>query len=197
MVKPSPDIFNPELVARQSERLSVAFPLSQCKRLVALLAGDSGQLEGEFEVIRLGRQITIAGHFATKVTLECQRCLNNLVHPIAAEFKFVLVPDQTAADKLADEQDPLIIGEDGMLNVIDIFEDEIILQLPTVPRHAAVEECIFDVTVEIQDGANFAEAQTAQTAATDMPAVQAGVQRGRDVFAELKNMRFDEKHSDK
>ena len=177
MVKPAPSRFNPELLARQSERLSVAFPLAQCRRLAELLADDSGELNGSFKVSRQGKRLSAKGHFDTVFTLICQRCLSTYQHGVAADFDFALVNNQDEADALPEELDPVLLADDGMLHVVDMLEDELILQVPTVPKHADVDECVFEVAVDLEAST---EAQGTDT------------QRGSDAFAELKKLRFGE-----
>jgi len=187
MVRPAPNSFNPEQVARQPETMSVAFPLSRCKRLVALMAVDSGELAGEITVSRIGERLVVRGKYSTRYMLECQRCLQSFEYPIDANFELTLVADQSAADALPEELDPLIVGEDGMLDVVDIFEDELILQIPTVPRHTSVEQCSFAVQVDVEVFAGDGPGETKPGSEPEPPK-----QRGQDVFAELKKLRFDD-----
>jgi len=42
---------------------------------------------------------------------------------------------------MADEFDPVVLDEHGQIHVVDMFEDELILQLPTVPKHDNEEDC--------------------------------------------------------
>lgn len=76
---------------------------------------------------------------AATVRLTCQRCLQPMDEPLAVARSFRFVADEAAAereDELADE-DVLALPPRGRLDLQPLVEDELILALPIVPRHAA------------------------------------------------------------
>jgi len=233
MVCPVPDRFNPARLAASSEvrggrddphngsggqdgSYATTFRLTDCKRLVQLLAtdipgqpADSGepdvrQLESgsdepveadparsdppgascevTFALKPWGKHVMAVGQLRSSYRLQCQRCLETFDFPVNAQFELVLVPDQDAADRLPESIDPVILAEDGMIHVVDLFEDELILQVPAIPRHASAEECRFDVPVTLLD----AEEPEVNGTETEKSGKRA------NPFAALKDLKFDQ-----
>lgn len=188
MVSPAPERFSPDLLSRQPQRLSADFPLAKCTRLADFLAEsdaadqvseDRGaSLKAEFECTRQGRLLLIKGELETVYRLECQRCLQPFDHNVVSSFEFVMVEDQAQAEELADEFDPVILDDEGMISLVQLFEDELILLVPSVPKHESPEDCEFSVDVTIDE--------------TPDTQKSSGVQRAESAFAELKNLRFDD-----
>lgn len=75
------------------------------------------------------------------IALVCQRCLEPYVQPLASRSAFVLVDSEAAADALfdatsEDDEAPEPLVADRPLDAITLMEDELLLALPLVPRHA-------------------------------------------------------------
>lgn len=72
------------------------------------------------------------------VRLTCQRCLQPVDEPLAIARSFRFVADEAEAereDELA-EEDVMALPPRGRLDLLPLVEDELILALPIVPRHA-------------------------------------------------------------
>ena len=68
----------------------------------------------------------------------CQRCLQPVDLPLALERDFLFAPTEEQAqawDAERDEADVLVLSKS--LNILELVEDELILELPLVPRHDA------------------------------------------------------------
>lgn len=184
MTSAAPERFSPDLLVRQPERLTAQFSLTRCSRLTELLADGAGTLSAEFELRRHGKHVAVAGQLGTTYQLECQRCLAVYTHQVSSEFEFVLVPDEATAQALDEELDPVILDEDGMIDLVRLFEDELILLVPSVPKHETPAECEFAVEVTIDE--NFTE--VADSASSDK-----GDKRNtpeENAFSVLKNLQF-------
>ena len=71
------------------------------------------------------------------VTLVCQRCLGPLQTPVEVDRWFRFVADEataTAQDEIC-EEDILVVAPD--FNLHALIEDELLLELPYIPRHEA------------------------------------------------------------
>ena len=70
------------------------------------------------------------------VTLQCQRCLQAMAHTLLVDrpFRFVRTEAQAEALDEAAEEDVLVLVP--RLDLHALIEDELILALPLVPRHA-------------------------------------------------------------
>ena len=65
----------------------------------------------------------------------CQRCLEPMVHGVTAEALFGIVSSAEDAEQLPERYEPLIVAERSLF-VADLVEDELLLSLPLVPKHA-------------------------------------------------------------
>ena len=79
---------------------------------------------------RPGLQIDATG----SVELACQRCLEAVAVPVAAHAELELAESQEAVD-LADDDIDRVVATRSMA-VAALVEDEVILALPMVPKHA-------------------------------------------------------------
>lgn len=75
------------------------------------------------------------GRLQTSVTLQCQRCNEHYVHDIDTEFCFCPITEQDDVDELPDAYEPVELNEHGEINLLELFEDELILTLPIVAMH--------------------------------------------------------------
>ena len=76
----------------------------------------------------------VKGELKTCVELRCQRCLESFSYDIIAGFLMGLVRRLEAAEDLPSRYDPLVVT-DGILILKDMIEEELIVNLPVVPRH--------------------------------------------------------------
>ncbi len=157
MVKPTPSRFNPDLLARDPAQYSVSVPLSQFKRLQEFLldetvtestsvagseADSSGMLTAEFRFSVRQKTTMVAGTFRATFLLECQRCLEPVQHSVEAPFEFAFAKDEATARAMPDEVDPVVLDDAGQIHVVDLFEDELILHVPSVPKHVESDTCV-------------------------------------------------------
>lgn len=76
-------------------------------------------------------------HVQSVVSLQCQRCLEPVDHPVDQTVELELCEDQREIDGADDDTDRLLASQS--LDVIDLIEDEILLALPMIARHRACE----------------------------------------------------------
>lgn len=91
----------------------------------------------------------------TVAPMSCQRCLGAVQVPLDVDRHIVFAQDEDSAAALDDasEDDVLALASD--LNLRELLEDELLLALPLVPRHA---QCPDAVAMSAQD-ADFEAAQ--------------------------------------
>jgi uncharacterized protein len=68
--------------------------------------------------------------------LECQRCLQAFEEKVQFTSQFILLPTQEEVDAFPmddDEEDALLISH--QFDLIELFEDELLLNLPLIPKH--------------------------------------------------------------
>lgn len=69
------------------------------------------------------------------VTLQCQRCLQPVVEPLAVDRRFRFVRGEDEAARLDEELEDDVLALERSFDVIELLEDEFLLELPLVPRH--------------------------------------------------------------
>lgn len=69
------------------------------------------------------------------VTLQCQRCLQSVVQPLAVDRRLRFVRSEAEAERLDEASDDDVLVLLPRLDLHELVEDELILALPLVPRH--------------------------------------------------------------
>ncbi len=134
-----PELVDPWRSADQNRSFSGRVELEQLHRLTGALHAVSG--EAEFDLVFLRdeqRRPRISGHVRATLSLQCQRCLDELVLPVDAELNLAVIEVAAEAERLPEEVEPVQV-EEGMLRLLDIVEDELILAIPQVPMHGPSE----------------------------------------------------------
>lgn len=97
-------------------------------------------------------------HVQAQLLLDCQRCLGPLVQVIDRQTVFELVRRESDIDDSLDEDDddaPEQIVGARKFDLLDLIEDELILEVPYVPRH----EVCGDMAEVEEDSSDEAEGQ--------------------------------------
>lgn len=140
----APDPKAIELVSfcRQASTASGTWALAQFDRLVASFsASPDGVVAWSAE----GSSVPVAGdgpevwlHLKadTVVPLECQRCLQTFAEPLQVDRRMRFVRTEDEASRLDEELDDDVLVQPARLDLHALLEDELILALPLVPRHA-------------------------------------------------------------
>lgn len=141
MVKPTPSRFNPHLLARDSTQYSVNLPLAQFSRLKEMLLEDTGEMNATFSFTRRKNLVVVSGEIKSSYRLLCQWCLEPMSHAVVENFEFIFAKTEEEAQDMPEGLDPVVLDENGLVHVVDLFEDELILYLPTVARHDQKADC--------------------------------------------------------
>lgn len=141
MVKAIPQRFNPDLLARDGTRFELVLPQSQLPRLAQILEATEHDIHCSAMFSRRKKDILISGRIRTVFAVQCQRCLKPMTVDIDEPYELVFVENDEKAEALPDQLDPVVLDEHGHIHVVDLFEDEVILHVPDVPRHADLSVC--------------------------------------------------------
>ena len=167
-----PELIDPRKAVSNEAGFEGQLPLSQFVRLRAMLDDSTGSVH---YALRFGRDDqgrgTITGHVETGLRVRCQRCGGTLLLPVESAVSLALVDGIDEAEALPDDYDPWLL-EGRLMRSADLIEDELILSVPPIPRHA-------DGQCEAPAGAQAADAVAS--------AVRAAADGGKDrnPFAEL------------
>ncbi len=133
-------VINSLSFAREGRSLQGELPLSGLERLQDVLADVSGTVRYSLQG-RVGRQgkpqllLDVEGI----APVVCQRCLGLYAYPLSIASTLELIADEAeiSQDELEDDSRDFLVAQKEM-DVAALIEDEIILALPSAPRH---EEC--------------------------------------------------------
>ena len=126
---------DPFRLAEVRRLLEGEIPLAQMKRLASLLADTEGAvaLSLEFGVDSMGLA-TMTGTAQADLRLLCQRCLEPMPWPLDVELALAFIQPETDEAGIPGPYEPYVV-ESVPLRLSDMIEDEIILALPSIPRH--------------------------------------------------------------
>lgn len=112
--------------------------IKNMERLAPSLSNDSGEVSVDVEFGVDEQDVRfIRGQYSTHLMLRCQRCMEPFEYSISGDILVGIVHSEEEANQLPKDYNS-VIAEEGMLVLQDIIEDEIIVSLPVVPMHSAV-----------------------------------------------------------
>ena len=128
------------LGARQGE-LTGDVELARLPRLSGLLHSTAGSVRASLRLRQRGvGRLAATLELTTAVELVCQRCLEPFVQPIAERAELIFVEPGEAGASIPEGYEPIEL-DDGRLLPARLIEDELIVAMPLVPKHARVEDC--------------------------------------------------------
>lgn len=104
---------------------------------VCASVAETVEIEVKFDKDAQGLNF-LQGTLATSVELICQRCGDSFPHQIQVSFNYTPVKglELEDADELPEVYEPVEVNDHGEINLLSLFEDELILSLPIVALHA-------------------------------------------------------------
>jgi uncharacterized protein len=121
--------------------LSGDLEIGRLTRLAGLLHSDTGSVKAtlRFRQRRDG-WLSIELEYETAVELECQRCLEPFRHEIAAKVEIALLESDSMEPHVPEGFEPVAL-DNGRLMPARLVEDELIVSIPLVPKHARIDDC--------------------------------------------------------
>lgn len=137
-----PDLIDPRKAVAQSTRFDGELCLANLKRLSPLLfrgeGGDNSVTGSARYRLEFGRdgdgRSVVSGNVVAELPLCCQRCFDRYVLAVDVPVSLALVGGLDEANRLPEQYDPLLM-EDRLLRSSNLIEDELILAIPSIPRH--------------------------------------------------------------
>lgn len=134
MLNRLPEIIEPLHLADKRGELKGQIPVNSLERIAELLFSDEGFVFVELFFGREGRLAKIEGQLQTVLQLKCQSCLQAIELSVNSVVKLGIVSSIDQAKRLPEDYEPLLVEGDTMA-LRDIIEDELLLSLPTYPKH--------------------------------------------------------------
>ncbi len=120
--------------------IDFSIPLAELPRVSHELTTSDGEANGR---VRFSRQL---GHAVADLEVKagpavvCQRCMQPMRWPVDVNSRIALVVDYEAADRVPEGFDVYLVEADSV-SVRELVDEEVMLALPNVPRHAEGSEC--------------------------------------------------------
>lgn len=144
---PDPIRLDVQRLAEQGERLAGTWPLVELPRLAeSVLHGTPVQwhMQGERRPVAGGEpEVWLRLAAQSELALTCQRCLEPVHEPVAVDrwLRFVAGGEDVAAALDAQIEDDVLPLRPRM-DARELIEDELLLALPLVPRHAVCPQAL-------------------------------------------------------
>jgi uncharacterized protein len=134
MLNRLPEIIEPLHLADKRGELKGEIAVSSLKRIADMLYSDEGSVVVELFFGREGRLAKVEGRIHAVLQLECQSCLQAVEWSVDNVIKLGIVNSIDQANRLPEDYEPLLV-EDETMRLSDLIEDELLLNLPTYPKH--------------------------------------------------------------
>ena len=130
-----------ESLAKREVTLSDELDLGKLTRLRSLLHSDVGSVKASLHFRqRRGGWFALGLDYQAAVHLVCQRCLEPFRHELKESVNVVVADGDSLPATIPTGFEPYEL-EDGRFQPAQLIEDELIVAVPLVPKHARVEDC--------------------------------------------------------
>jgi uncharacterized protein len=120
--------------------IEFTIPLAELPRVSHELSTADGEARGKVRFAR-ERGLAVADlDVSAQPEVVCQRCMQVMRWPIKVQARIALVSDYNAADRVPEGLEVFLVEADSV-SVRDLVDEEILLALPNVARHAEGSEC--------------------------------------------------------
>jgi uncharacterized protein len=121
--------------------LSGEIELRRLSRLAGLLHSDAGSVRASLRVRqRRDDRLIVELEYAATLQLLCQRCLEPISHRVAERIDLAVIESTAASASVPAGCEPFEL-DDGRLLPVQLIEDELIVAIPLVPKHARIDDC--------------------------------------------------------
>jgi uncharacterized protein len=138
----SPHAVDVAALCREGLSLHGQWPLAAMTRLVSGLAATPADAMAPWHAHASLKPVTGGApemwlHLQASATvlLQCQRCLQDMTEAVRVDQRIRFVRTETEAARLDEESEDDVLALVPRLDLQTLFEDELILSLPLVPRH--------------------------------------------------------------
>jgi uncharacterized protein len=130
-----------ETLGARHGTLGGVIEIGKLPRLAALLRDDGGSVRASLRFQQRGDGwLAVRLEYETTVRLVCQRCLEPYSEGLAGRVDLVLAESESMPSAVPQGYEPVELDR-GRLLPAELIEDELIVSIPLVPRHARIEDC--------------------------------------------------------
>ena len=120
--------------------LDFSIPFTELPRVSRELTSPEGEARGHVRFSRQLGQAVADLEVSAQPEVVCQRCMQPMCWPVTVKSRVALVSDYDSADRVPQEMEVFLVEADSV-SVRDLVDEEVMLALPNVPRHAEDSEC--------------------------------------------------------
>ena len=120
--------------------IDFSIPLAELPRVSHELSATDGDANGKVRFSRQLGQAVADLDVSAQPEVVCQRCMQPMRWPVTVKSRIALVSDYTAADRVPEGLEVFLVEAESV-SVRDLVDEEILLALPNVARHAEGSEC--------------------------------------------------------
>ena len=132
------DLVNAVELAGRSARLERRLDLRHLPRLVEAGALEGTRARAELAFGRIEGRTTVEAQVSGDLVLTCQRCLRPCTCTVNEGASLVVMASD--AEEVPGGFEPLL-GDAERLSVTELIEEQLLLGLPLVPKHATIALC--------------------------------------------------------
>jgi uncharacterized protein len=159
----SPHAVDVAVLCREGAALQGHWPVAAMQRLVSGLAATpvdamaAWSAHGSTQPVTGGApEMWLHLQASATVLLQCQRCLQDMTEPLVVDRRIRFVRSEAEAARLDEDSDDDVLALVPRLDLQELFEDELILALPLVPRHDSCPKPLVVATATIADAGSDA-----------------------------------------
>jgi uncharacterized protein len=139
MSEPLPELLDLRRAVEAGAQYEGALPLAGMPRLLPMLMDAVGSARYRVRFAKDHRGLdAVEGEVDATLRVRCERCTGVLTLPVSTRFAVAVVQGLDEAAALPDDYEPLLV-EVPQVRARDLIEDELILAVPIIPRHAEGE----------------------------------------------------------
>lgn len=138
-----PIIVDPEKLAQNGADFKGRYEQKAMPRLRDIVEDDAGICEVDLALdYSKGARLKLIGQVSAELSLLCQRCLESFKHKITSTVDIELVREEGQEHR---DYDVFVLDSEGVLPLLELVEDEILLQIPNMPKHEHIADCKQDM----------------------------------------------------
>ena len=130
-----------ESLGRRQALIAGEIEFERLTRFCELLHSEHGSVRVGF---RFDQQAagytTVRLEYDASFELQCQRCLEPMEERVSRGASFVIVGGDSIPAGVPEDHEPVELSGDRF-QPVGFVEDELIMSLPLIPRHARLEQC--------------------------------------------------------
>ena len=133
--------FDPVLFAKRGRQFVGNIPVHDLPRIMEVAPKSDSEFHVSMTFSMSSLQFPmVKGTIDGEIVQLCQRCMSNASIPVHSQFQLILVtPD--LVERASEEGHEIFEYTGQFIGTAELIEDEIILSMPIVAKHADVDDC--------------------------------------------------------